>query len=107
MMIGLAGLRGLGGFNTCDMVVDGNGNGVDCSSWSNIFSLACWNPLSPCAADGCVDGQPCTVDCSKSQLGTIGCNLAEAGGAAGGWSVTPIQNGAAVIIGGIIFWKMT
>jgi hypothetical protein len=85
MMLGLSGLRGgMSGINTCDLVVDGNGTAWDCSLWSNLLTLACWNPLSPCAAAGCTNGQPCTVDNSQSQLGPTVASIAEGGGAAGG-----------------------
>ena len=33
----LVSSRGIGGIETCDLVVDGSGNAVDCSSWE-IFS---------------------------------------------------------------------
>ena len=69
--------RGLGGIVTCDMVVDGSGNAVDCSLWSNIFNTACWNPVSPCAAAGSVDGQPAVVDNSLSQLGATAAGAIE------------------------------
>lgn len=76
--------KGLRGINTCDMVVDGNGTAVDCSLWSNILTLACWNPISPCASSGSVAGSPTTVDNSLSQLGTTAASIVEGGGAAGG-----------------------
>jgi hypothetical protein len=59
-------------------VLDGNGNAVDCSQWSNLFTLACWTPTAPCAAAGSTPGAPATVDCSQSQLGTFLCELLEA-----------------------------
>lgn len=104
----LAGLRGLRGIQTCDMVVDGNGNAVDCSSVLNIFNSACWNPLAPCAAAGAVDGQPTTIDCSKSQLGTVGCTVLEQQGAGAGGSTIPwawIEIGV-VGIAGILLWDL-
>lgn len=108
MMLGLGGLRGMGGIQTCDMVVDGNGIAVDCGSVWNILHSACWNPLAPCAATGAVDGQPTTIDCSKSQLGTVGCTALEqqgtgAGGNGLGFITTPILIGAAIIGGLLLF----
>jgi len=107
MMLGsYASLSGLRGIQTCDVVVDGNGNAVDCSLWSNFFHLACWNPAAPCAATGATDGQPATIDCSKSQLGTVGCDLLEQQGSGAGGSSIPwtmiALTGAAVIAGLLI-----
>lgn len=76
--------KGLRGINTCDMVVDGNGNAIDCSSIWNLTTLACWNPISPCAASGSVAGSPATIDNSLSQLGPIAAGILEGGGAGSG-----------------------
>lgn len=113
MMLGLpvsslSGLRGIGGIQTCDMVVDGNGNAVDCSSVLNLFNSSCWNPLAPCAASGAVDGQPTTIDCSKSQLGTVGCTVLEQQGAGAGGTQIPwawIEMGV-VVLGGALVWSL-
>lgn len=63
---------GMSGIQTCDVVVDGNNNAVDCSLWSNFFHAACWNPLAPCAATGSTNGEPASIDNSLSQLGPVG-----------------------------------
>ena len=68
---------GLGGVQTCDLVVDSTGTAVDCSLWSNFFSGACWNPLAPCATLASVPGQAATVDSSLSQLGTVVSSIVE------------------------------
>lgn len=108
MMLGLPtrSLAGLRGIQTCDMVVDGNGNAVDCSSFLNILNASCWNPLAPCAASGAVDGQPTTIDCSKSQLGTVGCAVTEQQASGAGGSSVPwgaIMLGIAAV-GALLVW---
>ena len=107
MMLGLPSrLAGLGGVQTCDVVLDGNGNAVDCSQWSNLFTLACWNPMAPCAATGSTTGAPATVDCSQSQLGTFLCELFEA---PAGSQVSPLGiplSMWALGIAGVVAWKV-
>ena len=105
------GLGALGGIVTCDMVVNSSGNAVDCSKWSNLFNGACWNPLSPCAAAGSVDGQPTQADMSQSQLGTVVASVTEsqpgqdACSPVIGISCTVLALGAAAMLAAFLYFK--
>lgn len=94
----LVSSRGIGGIETCDIVVDGSGNAVDCSSWGNFFNSACWNPLAPCASTNSTVGQPATVDNSLSQLGGTVASVVEGNATIGGVSVLLIVGVVAAIL---------
>jgi hypothetical protein len=89
---------GLGGIITCDVVVDSNGNAVDCSSLGNFFNGACWNPLAPCASSNSTLGQPAQTDNSLSQLGPVVAGLVETPGATSTYFLIGVAIIAAILI---------